>query len=255
MSLIAITHVPSREMELGQRTYLGRSAIDPDLATLQHQAYARMLEQLGAEVVILNSQQHLADCAFIEDTAIVLDEIAVLASMGTQARRAELAGIAPALEKYRVVQRIPLPAHIEGGDVLTLGKKLLVGLSSRTNREGIEALANFARPHGYQVTAIPVLGCLHLKTACSALPDGTLLINPAWIDVTALGELPWRSVPAPEPWGANTLPIADTICLAANHEETADLIRSLGYQVYLIDISEFAKAEGGVTCLSLVFSR
>ena len=212
-----------------------------------------MLRACGAEVVELEVNRHLPDCAFVEDTAIVLDEVAVLASMGAVSRRAEPAGIASKLGEYRELHRIEAPATIEGGDVLCVGRKLLVGLSTRTNRAGVNALEAVVRRYGYELVRVPVRGCLHLKTACTALPDRSLLINPAWVDVDALRGFEWVPVPEPEPWAANVALVGSSVCVAADHVETGGVIRERGCEVCTIDLSEFAKAEGGVTCLSILF--
>jgi dimethylargininase len=149
------------------------------------------------------------------------------------------------------VRRIELPATIEGGDVLRIGRELLVGRSARTNAAGVAALANLVEPLGYQVIAVPVLGCLHLKTACTALPDGRLLVNRSWLDSLALGNHDSIDLPSDEPWAANTLPVGQRVILSAAHRQTADLIHRLGFEPLPVALSEFAKAEGGVTCLSL----
>jgi dimethylargininase len=212
-----------------------------------------MLRRCGAEVCILDMNRALPDCVFIEDTAIVLDELAVLASMGTESRRAEPAGIEPELRKYRDVHRIEAPAALEGGDVLQVGRTLLVGLSSRTNTAGVRALETLVGRHGYKVQAVSVRQCLHLKTACTALPDQSLLINPAWVDGQALRGIHLVSVPEEEPWAANTLTVCRSVCLAAEHVRTATMLCDRGFTVETVALSEFAKAEGGITCLSIVF--
>jgi dimethylargininase len=250
--MLALTHVPSPYMESCQLTYKVREPIDTDRAVRQHEAYCQMLRGFGAEVRTLDIHRDLPDCCFIEDTAIVLDEVAILASMGTAARRQELARIEPILRQYRVVRRIELPATIEGGDVLRIGRRLLVGVSSRTNAAGASALAAIVGCHGYEVLPVRVLGCLHLKTACSAVDDERLLVNPAWVDVNALSGFHLFPVPAAEPWAANVLRVGTSLCLAAHHERTADMIRGLGFDVRAVDLSEFAKAEGGVSCLSIL---
>ena len=251
---IALTHRPSPQMEHGQRTHIVRENIDYARACHQHEAYGRMLSNCGAEVRVLDVNRHLPDSVFVEDTAIVLDEVAVLAAMGTEARRTETAGVEQELQKHREVVRVALPAAIEGGDVLRVGRTLLVGVSSRTNRAGAEALATIVRRHGYQVIPVPVHGCLHLKTACTALPDETLLLNPAWLDTEALRSFARVEVAKTEPWAANVALIGGSVCAAAAHARTVEMIRQRGFVVHTTDLSEFAKAEGGVTCLSLLFS-
>ena len=174
--------------------------------------------------------------------------------MGAESRRGEPAGIEPELRKHRVVERIEPPAYLEGGDVLQVDRKLLVGVSLRTNLAGLSALEAIVRRYGYAVTPIPVARCLHLKTACSALPDGALLINPAWIDAAAFPGFDLLHVGKMEPWAANILSIGDRVCCQTSHPRTADLIRQRGFEVELIDLSEFAKAEGGISCLNIVLA-
>jgi len=248
----AITHLPSPKMEHGERTFIGRDSIDFQLAVRQHAEYCQLLSLCGAIGTTLDVNCHLADCAFVEDTAIVLDELAILCSMATPSRQSEPSGIEPELHKHRKVVQIEPPATIEGGDVLTVGKILLVGQSSRTNLAGIEALANIARPLGYRVVAVPVHGCLHLKTAGCALPDGRLLVNPSWIDLKPLSEFEQIEVPTGEPFGANILLVENHVIIEAANIRTATLVRNLGFEVHPINLSEFTKAEAGVTCLSLL---
>jgi dimethylargininase len=259
--MLALTHVPSPNLDHGQRTHVARLPIDYDLALRQHQEYCRTLRACDAEVRVLDVNRDLPDSSFIEDTAIILDEVAVLASPGSDARRAELPGIEPELRKYREVHRIAAPVGqvsnlppptLEGGDVLRVGRTLLVGLSSRTGPAGVQALEGIVGHYGYRVRPVAVRRCLHLKTACTALPDGSLLVNPAWVDLESLYGFEPVGIPADEPWAANTLLIGGSVCLAAEHVQTRDLLRRRGFDVRTTPLSEFAKAEGGVTCLALL---
>lgn len=250
--MLAITHVPSPQMQACQRTFVPEEAIDLALLARQHAAYCQALRDGSCEVRVLDHCTDEPDCVFVEDTAVVLDELAILCPMGTSARRAEPVRMAQVLGEYRDVQRIELSATLEGGDVLRIDRTLLVGRSPRTNAAGIEALANLVAPHGYKIRAVATKGCLHLKTACTALPDGRLLVNPAWIDPSDLSDFELVSVPAAEPFAANTLPIDGAIVMPAEHPQTADLLSRLGFRVVPVALSELAKAEGGVTCLSLL---
>ena len=252
--MLALTHLPSPHMECGERTFMERAAISIPQAMEQHQAYCRMLERCGYQVETLALNRAYADCTFIEDTAIVLEEIAVVGSMGSDARRGELDGVETLLRQYRDVHRVVLPATLEGGDVLRIGRTLLVGLSSRTNAQGIKALSELVGRYRYRVQAIPVTGSLHLKTACTALPDEKLLVNPHWVDTRELREYATCFIPEEEPWGANVLCAKDIVCLSDQHVRTADIISRFGFEVATVDISQFAKAEGGVTCLSILLS-
>ena len=251
--MLALTHLPSLNMAGCLRMHAGPS-IDLDVALQQHAGYRRMLERCGAVVETLDTNRDLPDCVFIEDTAIILDEIAILCSMGHPSRRDEPAGIEPHIRQHREIRRIELPAIIDGGDVLRVGRRLIVGLSGRTSAAGIEALAATVRPFGYQVDTVPVTGCLHLKSACTALLDGRLLANAAWLDAKALRQ--YRIVPVPddEPGAANVALVGEAVCAAAGHPQTEDLIRGLGFRVETTDLSEFGKADGCTTCLSLLFT-
>ena len=252
--MLALTHVPSPSLPRCQLTYVPAAPIDLARAASQHEAYRRALQDCGVEVRVLDVNRDDPDGVFIEDTAVMLDEVAVLGSMGTPARRAELAGVEPVLREYRRdIRRIEPPATLEGGDVLRVGRRLLVGLSCRTNAAGVAVFAEIVRPFGYTVEAVPLRGCLHLKTACTALDEQTLIVNPAWLDVNDLPPgFRHVAVPDDEPWAANVLPIGGSILLAAGQDRTTDLIRRVGFDVRPVDISEFAKAEGGVTCLSIL---
>jgi dimethylargininase len=250
--MIAITHVPSPNMDRCQLTHVERAAIDYGRACEQHAAYCETLRVCGATVVTLEVNRDCPDCCFIEDTAVVLDEVAILTPMGTESRRGEPAGIEPELRKYRDVVRVRLPATLEGGDVLHAGRTLFVGTTARTNRAGIDALATVATRYGYRVVPVTVRDCLHLQTAVTALDDRTLLVNPSWLDLRDFAGFDIMRVPREEPWAANVARVGASIIAAAAYPRTADIIRDRGYDVRLVDLSEFAKAEGGVTCLSLL---
>jgi len=251
--LIAITHVPSPNLQAGERTYVGHSPIDAALATRQHERYRDALEACGASVLTLDENRDLPDCVFVEDTAIVLDEVAVMMSMGAESRRREPPAIETALRQYRQIEHVRLPATVDGGDVVRAGRALYVGASPRTNGAGIVALRETLARFGYSVTAVPVRGCLHLKSGCSALPDGRFLVNADWIDVSALPAGRLVPVPPAEPWAGDVLAIDSSIIASDAFPETIDLLAER-FRVIPVSVSEFAKAEGGVTCLSLVFT-
>jgi dimethylargininase len=250
--MLALTHVPSPNLDAGQRTHVARVPIDLGLALHQHESYRAMLESIGVEVRLLDVSKALPDAVFIEDTAIVLDEIAIMTRLGSEARRGESQTIARVLEAYRPLEHIEASATLEGGDVLRVGQLLLVGLSARTNLAGVQALQRIVQRFGYRVAPVIVQGCLHLKTACTALPDGTLLVNPSWVDMGPLQDFKIVTVPEDEPWAANTLSFGRTVLLAAEHPRTAQLLQARGLDVRLVALSEFAKAEGGVSCLALL---
>ncbi len=254
-SLLAITHTPSPHLAECQLTFVSRAAIDFDRALRQHVEYCRVLRDCGLEVCTLNVNADRPDGVFVEDTFVVLDEVAVECRLGTPKRREEAAGIEPEIARFLPITRVEAPATLEGGDVLRVGRTLLVGLSSRSNAAGVEALARIAGPHRYEVRAIPVHGCLHLKTGCTALPDGRLLVNPAWVETSKLDEFKQVAVPDAEPWGANILCVGNCVIAAAENGRTIRMIRDLGFDVKTVELDEFAKAEGGVTCLSILFAQ
>jgi dimethylargininase len=212
-----------------------------------------VLKRLGVTVYRLTENSFYPDGCFIEDTAVVLDELAILTSMGSASRYGETEAVRCQLAKYREISLIKLPAKIEGGDVLKVGKTIFVGLSSRTNLQGIEEFTRILNPLGYSVRPIVVRGCLHLKTACTSLDDSTLILNPEWVDADNFKDFNILFTPVDEPWAANTLNVNDTICSSVDVPRTAELIQKLGKGVVTLDISEFRKAEAGLTCLSLIF--
>jgi dimethylargininase len=138
---------------------------------------------------------------------------------------------------------------------MRVGRTLYVGLSPRTNAAGAEALRRFAGPHGYEVVTVELRGCLHLKTGCSALDEGTVLVNPEWVGAGTFGDYEVVTVDAEEPWGANVLRVGSSVCVSAAHPRTAASLASRGYDVRAVEVSEFAKAEGGMTCMSLLFRQ
>jgi len=252
--MIALTHAPSPTMAQCELTHVARSRIDLAIAVQQHVAYCNMLRECGAEVHVLADNLQYPDCCFVEDTAIVLDEVAILASMGAASRRPEPPGIERELLKYREVKRVQLPATIEGGDVLRVGKTIFVGMSSRTNAQRIDALTQIASPHGYKIVPVRLKDCLHFKSACTALPDQSLLVNKAWLDTDALRGFELIEIPSEEPFAADILTVVQTVCVLTSNPRTQELIRSHEFEVRSVDLSEFSKAEGGITCLSILFA-
>lgn len=251
--LTAITRAVSPRIAACELTFLERSPIDYPRAAAQHRAYEDCLRSLGADVISLPALDHLADSVFVEDPALVLDELAVIARPGAASRRAEADAIAAALAPYRPLARIEAPGTLEGGDVLRAGRDLYVGLSQRTNAAGIEQLAAIAAPLGYTVTPVEVRGCLHLKSGACYLGRNTILANPEWNDASAFAR--YRIIDVVEPWSADVLEIRGTILMPAGFPRTKAALEAAGFPVVAVDVSELQKAEAGVTCMSLVFTR
>jgi len=252
---IAITRAVSLGMGNCELEYFERRPIDIALASRQHRRYEECLEELGARVISLAAEPDLPDSVFVEDPAVVVDEIAILARTGVESRRAEATTLGEALAPFRPLRRIEAPGTLEGGDVIRVGRTLFAGLSHRTNREGILQLAAHLEPFGYSVRPIAMAGCLHLKSACCWLGDGAMLINRAWVDTAALDQFHLLDVAPDEPWAANVLPLGGTVLCSAAFPATRAVLELAGYCTRALDISELAKAEGALTCSSVIFDE
>lgn len=249
----AITRAPGPEFARCELTHLPLQPIDFDRALAQHRAYRAALRDEGVAVIDFPADPAHPDGVFVEDVAVVLDEVAVLTSPAPPSRRGERAAIEAALAPFRPLARLPADTFLEGGDVLRLGRTLYAGLSGRTSAAGLQALSDVVRPLGYSVVPVRVTGCLHLKSAACAVDDETILLNCAWVDAGPFAGLRLVDVPSSEPFGANVLRLPGAVLVSTAFPETADLVRSLGFRVVTIDVSELHKAESGVTCMSLVF--
>jgi dimethylargininase len=252
---IAITRGVSPGMANCELEYFTRQPIDISRAIEQHRRYEECLAELGARVISIAAEPDLPDSVFVEDPAVVVDEIAVITRLGAESRRAEAASLAEALAPFRALRRIEAPGTLEGGDVIRVGRSLFAGLSHRTNREGIDQLTALLQPFGYSVTAVPVTGCLHLKSACCSLGDGAMLINRAWVETSAFPDFRLIDVAPEEPWAANVLRLDGTVLCSAAFPKTQELLVREGYSTRALDISEMAKAEGALTCSSLIFEE
>jgi dimethylargininase len=251
--LTAITRAVSPALVECELSFIPRQPINLEIARQQHHAYERILGQLGARVISLPAEPALPDSMFVEDPALVLDELAIVFPLGTETRRREAVTIATALAPFRKLAHVELPGTIEGGDILRIGKKLYVGLTVRSNAEGISQLAGIVAPYGYEAIAVPVTGCLHLKSAVTALDDHTLLGNRAWFESSLMKDYAWVDVDPAEPHAGNALAISHSVVFPASFPRTRARIEARGFQVMPIDISELQKAESGLTCSSLLF--
>lgn len=251
--LKALVRQPTALMaEACELTHLERQPIDMGRALEQHAAYAAALARCGAEVITLPPLEDHADCCFVEDTLLSLPEIVIACRPGVASRRGEVATSLAAYPDDRPRARILSPATIEGGDLFVVDRTIFAGLSSRTNTAGIASLAEAVAPFGYAVTTIPIPGALHLKTACTAPADDLVLINPQWVDPSIFGAVRIVTVSDDEPFAANALSINGTVLIAAAHPRTAQRLADQGLAVDMLDVSEFAKAEAGMTCLSVI---
>lgn len=233
-------------------TFLAPGApIDLGRARCQHTAYVGVLRDLGLEIVAVPPAPEHPDGVFVEDTCVVADRLAVLTRPGAASRQGEVDSVGPVLRELGyAVSAIGPEATVDGGDVLQIGYDVFVGRSRRTDALGVEALRRQLAPVGRTVTPVDVTGALHLKTAATALPDGTLVTAPAWVDLAAFGDRP--IVSAPEPAGANLLVVGETVLVSASAPRTADLVAARGFETVTVDVSELERAEAGLTCLSVL---
>ena len=248
----ALVRHPGPRLTAGIVTHQPRRPVDLSRARRQHDAYVSALAAAGWRIRPLMPADGQPDAVFVEDTVVICDGLAVLARPGPSERRAEVPGAEKGVRELGLeIARIAAPGTLDGGDVLQVGDTVYVGRSSRTNEEAFCQLARLLGAVGRRVVSVPVTGCLHLKSAMTALPDGTLIGLPDMVDTSVL---PGLRV-APEPAGAHVLALgANRVLLAASAPRTAERLAAEGYDVTTIDISEFEALEGCVTCLSVLVS-
>jgi dimethylargininase len=251
--ILALTRAVPPSIQDCELTHLQREPIDYARAVEEHAAYEAALKDLGCRVQRLPDAPELPDSVFVEDAAVVFDQVAVIARPGAASRRPEVDAVAAALRAHRPLAFIESPGTLDGGDVLVTPGRVFVGISGRTNAEGVRQLAAFVAPHGFEVVAVPVTGCLHLKSAVTlAGGSSILLINPAWIDTSRFAGFELIAVDPSEPAAANVLAVGASIICAADHPKTRARLEARGLVTRLVPAGELAKAEGGVTCCSII---
>jgi dimethylargininase len=250
--VIAFTRPVPPSIANCELTHLERQPIDVATAIRQHCEYEEALRSLGCDVRQLTGLPNHPDSVFIEDTAIVLDDCAIITRPGAESRRGEVPGVADALRSLRPLHHIEAPGTLDGGDVLRVGRHLYVGVSTRSNADGTQQLADALKPYGFVVKRVAMRECLHLKTAVSALPDESLLLDPRCVDAEAFDGAPVTHVHASEREAANVLVVGDVILLPASAPRTRETLEADGFRTLSVDASELAKAEGGLTCCSLL---
>ncbi|MDH5234482.1 MAG: dimethylargininase [Gemmatimonadota bacterium] len=249
---LALTRAVSPRLAECELTHLARTPIDVPTAFAQHHRYEQLLTSLGCEVRRVAPAPDHPDSVFIEDTAVVFDDVAVVTRPGAPSRRAEVRAVEEALTPLRALVRIVAPAILDGGDVCAVGKRVFVGRTTRTDDAGIAQLRTELAPFGYSVRAVDVSGCLHLKSAATAIDDHTVLLNPEWVDAGLFAPLETVAVDPAEPMAANVLRIGDTLVYADAYPLTRARLEARGQVVHTVAATEIAKAEGAVTCCSLV---
>jgi dimethylargininase len=252
---IALTRAVPPSIFTCELTHLARTPIDYARAVAEHDEYERALERLGCRVERLPDTPDLPDSVFVEDTAIVLDTVAVIARSGAESRRSETASTAEALKRYREIVFIKDPGVIDGGDVLRVGRRIFAGLSTRTSQEGIAQLRDAAARDGLTVIAVRVGQCLHLKSAVTTIDHHrpAVLLNPQWIDRRIYDGFEVVEVDPQEAGAANVLLVGDTLLCAVEFPRTRERLEQRGFKAVTVPAGELAKAEGGVTCGSIVF--
>jgi dimethylargininase len=250
---IAITRQVSRSINECELTFLERSPIDLERARRQHAEYESALKGLGVAVLSLPEAPDLPDSVFVEDTALVFDECAIITNPGAASRHRETEPIEAALRPYRSILRIDPPARLDGGDVIAVGKDIYVGLSSRSDTNAMEQVYAHMAPFGYRVHAVEVRGCLHLKSAVTQVAQDTLLANPDWVQISSFQNVKVLTVEASEPYAANAVLVDGRIVYASAFPRTRSRLEAIGIPTVTVDADELAKAEGAVTCCSLLF--
>lgn len=253
MCWIALTREVSQSIERCELTHMDRQPIDVGRARAQHAAYEQALRDAGCRVKRVPPATGCPDSVFVEDTAVVLPEIAVITRLGALSRRSETPAVADALREYRPLAEIEPPGTLDGGDVLVVGRRVFIGQTARTNSEGLGQIRSILAPLGYDVKSVPVHGCLHLKSAATALTGALLLVQPLWVDPDAFHGVTVILVDPDEVQAANALSIGTQIVYPAAFPKTTERLAARGLRVLPVDVDEIAKAEGAVTCCSLVF--
>lgn len=249
----AITRSISPAMNLCELTHIERQPIDIPLAEKQHEEYEDALRKLNCELLKAPDLPQSPDSVFVEDCAVVFDELAIIARPGAESRRAEAISVEDVLSPFRKLAYIETPGTLDGGDVLQLGKRVVVGLSNRTKRAALEQLHKLLAPLGYMVEGVVVRHCLHLKSAVTQVAKNTVLLNPDWVDPLYFDGMQIVEVHPEEPTAANALLVGDTVIFPADFPHTALRLAEVGVELLLVDNSEVIKAEGGVSCCSIVF--
>lgn len=251
---VAITRRVSPAINRCELTHLARQPIDYARACAQHEQYEETLRSLGMEVLSLQAELDLPDSVFVEDVALVVDECAILLNPGAASRRPEIASVEKALAPYRDIFRVQPPATVDGGDILRIGKTVYVGLSSRSTGEAVEQIQAILEPFGYQVRAVNVTGCLHLKSAVTQVGVHTLLVNPAWVSKEAFPGMQFIEVDPSEPYAANAILVDGKVIYPSSFPKTRGKMEQAGIEMLVLAADELAKAEGALTCCSLIFN-
>ena len=254
MRAIAITRQVSPRLAECELTHIERVPIDVEVACTQHHNYVLALRTLGCHVVELPAEADLPDSVFVEDAAFILPEVAVISRPGADSRKPETESVADVLRPHRELVFVREPATLDGGDVLVLGKDIYIGLSSRSGQAAIQQLHTLLARFGYCVQGVELHDCLHLKSAVTRLVQNSLLINRNWVDTRPFEGYELVDVAESEPKAANILMLGEAGLYPTAFPETEDKLTARGISLLTVDVSELAKAEGAITCCSLILS-
>ena len=252
---LAITRAISPRFNECEITHIDRTPIDLEIANTQHTQYVNTLKQLGCDILELPAEPELPDSVFVEDTAFILPQAAIITRPGADSRKPETESIIQALSPHIKTLRVREPATLDGGDVLVMGKKIFIGISTRSNQNAIDQLNEMLRDDGYTATGVQLHDCLHLKSAVTRVDDKTLLININWVDAHHFEQYKLIEIDPSEPHAANCLPIGDSIIYPTSFPKTRVKLEAHGYKIVSVDVDELAKAEGAVTCCSLILAN
>ncbi len=250
--VVAVTREVSSRFNECEITHIDRTPIDVDIARQQHHEYVQALAQIGCQVIELPEQRDLPDSVFVEDAAFILPEVAVITRPGADSRKPETESIVQALSPYRPLVHVTAPATVDGGDVLVLGSNIYIGMSTRSTMEAVTQLQGLLDSYGYKVTGLELTDCLHLKTAVTRVDDKTLLINKNWVDPAHFSGYELIDVDPTEPFAANCLPVKDVVIYPTTFPKTQAKLVQKGFKIINVNLDELAKAEGAVTCCSLI---
>lgn len=250
--VIAITREVSSRFNECEITHIDRTPIDLDIARKQHHEYVQTLAKIGCQIIELDEEQDLPDSVFVEDTAFILPEVAVITRPGADSRKPETESIIQALSSHRPLVHVVAPATVDGGDVLVLGKNIFIGMSTRSTPEAVTQLQGLLDNYGYTVVGVKLTDCLHLKTAVTRVDDNTLLINKNWVSPEHFTGFDLIDVDSSEPFAANCLPVKDVIIYPTTFPNTQKKLEQKGFKIVNVNLDELAKAEGAVTCCSLI---
>jgi dimethylargininase len=247
---LALVRRPGPKLDHGIVTHLERVPVDLALAGRQWEAYVAAMASAGWTIAEVEPADKCPDAVFVEDALVVFDDLALITRPGDGRRREEVAGAERAARRLDLeIAFIDAPATLDGGDVLKVGRNVFVGVSARTDRAAVDQLAEIVSARGWTVRPVPVRRVLHLKSAVTALPDGTVIGHPQLVDDVSSFE---RFLPVPEPAGAHVVLLGhDRLLMASSAPRSAEIFETLGYHPIAVDISEFEKLEGCVTCLSV----